>query len=58
MKILSGDVTVNAAIQALSTQGVTTLVTSGTVTTMNNKPAPIQVVKTQNYISEFEIFIS
>ena len=53
MKILSGDVTVNAAIQALSTQGVTTLVTSGTVTTMNNKPAPIQVVKTQNYISEY-----
>ena len=28
------------------------MVTSGTVTTMNNKPAPIQVVKTQNYISQ------
>lgn len=53
MKILSGDITVNAAINALSTQGVTTLVTSGTVTTMNNKPAPIQVVKTQDYISEY-----
>jgi len=53
MKILSGDVTVNAAMQALATQGTTTLVTSGTVTTMNNKPAPIQVVKTQNYISEY-----
>lgn len=53
MKIVSGDVTVNAAMQALATQGTTTLVTSGTVTTMNNKPAPIQVVKTQNYISEY-----
>ncbi len=53
MKILSGDVTINAAMQALATQGTTTLVTSGTVTTMNNKPAPIQVVKTQNYISEY-----
>ena len=53
MKILSGDVSVTAAMQALAKQGSTTLVTSGTVTTMNNKPAPIQVVKTQNYISEY-----
>lgn len=53
MKILSGDVTINAAMQALATQGTTTLVTSGTVTTMNNKPAPIQVIKKQNYISEY-----
>ncbi|MCM1323717.1 MAG: hypothetical protein NC218_06110 [Acetobacter sp.] len=53
MSILSGDVSANAAIQALATQGVTTLVTSGTVTTMNNKPAPIQVIKKQNYISEY-----
>ncbi len=53
MKIVSGDVTIGAAIQSLSKQGTTTLVTSGTVTTMNNKPAPIQVVKTQNYISEY-----
>ena len=43
---------VDAAMQALSREGQTNLVTSGTVTTMNNKPAPIQVVKTQNYISE------
>ena len=28
------------------------MVTSGTVTTLNNKPAPIQVIKKQNYISE------
>lgn len=53
MKILSGDVSINAAMNALATQGSTTLVTSGTVTTMNNKPAPIQVVKKQNYISEY-----
>ncbi len=43
---------IDASIQALSQEGNTHLVTSGTVTTMNNKPAPIQVVKTQNYISE------
>lgn len=43
---------INAIIKALSTQGATSLVTSGTVTTLNNKPAPIQVIKKQNYISE------
>ena len=42
---------VTAAINALSQEGRANLVTSGTVTTMNNKPAPIQVVRTQNYIS-------
>jgi len=52
MKILGGDVSVEAAIQALAKQTTTTLVTSGTVTTMNNKPAPIQVVSKQNYVSE------
>ncbi len=52
MAVLPGNWTVNAAIQALSSQGTTNLVTSGTVTTLNNKPAPIQVVRKQNYISE------
>ncbi|MDY4841539.1 MAG: hypothetical protein SO314_04165 [Alphaproteobacteria bacterium] len=42
----------SAIVKALSSQGATTLVTSGTVTTLNNKPAPIQVIKKQNYISE------
>ena len=52
MAIVSGRWTINSAIQALSEQGTTALITSGTVTTLNNKPAPIQVVRTQNYISE------
>lgn len=52
MGISSGSWSVDAAMQALSQEGQTNLVTSGTVTTMNNKPAPIQVVKTQNYISQ------
>ena len=43
---------VDAAVNALSSEGQTNLVTSGTVTTMNNKPAPIQVVRTQKYISQ------
>lgn len=42
----------DAIIQALSQKKRTTLVTSGTVTTLNNKPAPIQVTQKQNYISE------
>ncbi len=52
MTIVSGKWTMSAAIQALSEQGTTNMITSGTVTTLNNKPAPIQVVRTQNYISE------
>jgi len=52
MTIVSGSWTLQGAIQAFSEQGTTNLITSGTVTTLNNKPAPIQVVKTQNYISE------
>ena len=52
MTLLPGNVTVQGALQALSTQGTTNLITSGTVTTLNNKPAPIQVVRKQNYISE------
>ena len=53
MKILGGDVDIKAALQNLAEQTTTTLVTSGTVTTMNNKPAPIKVVTTQKYISEY-----
>ena len=52
LAVASGDWSVNSFIQALSTQGTTTLLTSGTVTTMNNKPAPIQVTQKENYISE------
>lgn len=52
MGITTGRWNLSAVIQALSEQGTTNLITSGTVTTLNNKPAPIQVVKTQNYISE------
>lgn len=44
----SGD----AIMQAISKKNKTALVTSGTVTTLNNKPAPIQVTQKQNYISE------
>lgn len=52
MTLLPDKWTIDATIKAISEQGKTHLVTSGTVTTMNNKPAPIQVVQTQNYISE------
>lgn len=52
MRIMPGFWDINSSIKAMSTQATTNLITSGTVTTMNNKPAPIQVVKKQNYISE------
>ncbi len=52
MRVMPGNWNIGASIQALSTQGTTNLITSGTVTTLNNKPAPIQVVRKQNYISE------
>lgn len=52
MSLVPKNVSIDAAIQALSKQTTTNLITSGTITTLNNKPAPIQVVKKQNYISE------
>lgn len=52
MHIMPGNWNISSSIQALSKHNTTNLITSGTVTTMNNKPAPIQVVKKQNYISE------
>lgn len=52
MTIKPGDWSVTGFIQALSAKNNTTLVTSGTVTTLNNKPAPIQVTRKENYISE------
>lgn len=52
MNIMPGNWNINSSIQALSKKNTTNLITSGTVTTMNNKPAPIQVVKKQKYISE------
>ena len=53
MTIFPGNWDINAAIQAISKQGSASLVTSGTVTTLNNKPAPIQVVNKEKYISEY-----
>ena len=52
MTIAPGNWSVTTFIQALSEKNNTTLVTSGTVTTLNNKPAPIQVTRKENYISE------
>ena len=50
--IVKNNWSANAIIQALSEKNRASLVTSGTVTTLNNKPAPIQVTQKQNYISE------
>ncbi len=45
----------NAIIQALSSQGKTRSITSASVTTMNNKVAPVQVTTSQNYIKEISV---
>ena len=50
--ILKKNWSADAAMQAISKKNRSSLVTSGTVTTLNNKPAPIQVTQKQNYISE------
>ncbi len=44
-----------AIIQALSTQGKTALITSTSVTTLNNKVAPVQVTTQENYVRETTI---
>ena len=45
----------SSIIQALSTQGKTALVTSTSVTTLNNKVAPVQVTTQENYVKETTI---
>ena len=47
-----------AIIQAISTQGKTTLVTSSTVTTLNNKVAPVQISTSKNYLKEITVTTS
>lgn len=44
-----------AIIQALSTQGKTSLVTSSSVTTLNNKIAPVQISTSENYVKETNV---
>ena len=48
----------NAVIQAFSSQGKTSLVTSASVTTLNNKVAPIQITTQQNYVKETNVSTS
>lgn len=47
-----------AIIQAFSTQGKTSLVTSTSVTTLNNKVAPVQISTSQNYVKEVNVTTS
>ena len=47
-----------SVIQAFSTLGKTSLVTSSSVTTMNNKVAPVQVTTSENYVKETNVTTS
>lgn len=44
-----------AIIQAFSTQGRTSLVTSSSVTTLNNKVAPVQISTAENYVKKTNV---
>ncbi len=45
----------SAIIQAFSTQGKTRQLTSASVTTMNNKVAPVQITTSENYVKEINV---
>lgn len=48
----------NIMMEALSTQGTASLVTSASVVTMNNKIAPVQVSTNESYIEKSETTVS
>lgn len=48
----------NSIIQAFSSQGKTSLVTSASATTLNNKVAPIQVTTQENYVKQTNVSTS
>lgn len=48
----------NILMEALSTQGTASLVTSASVVTMNNKIAPVQVSTNESYIEKSETTVS
>lgn len=55
MGIVSGNFDINASIDALSVHGETQVVTTGTVITMNNKPAPIQATTMHAYVKKVSV---
>lgn len=57
MTLIPGDKhigTTDLIVQALKTQGTTSLMTSASVTTMNNRIAPIQVSTDESYVEKIE----
>lgn len=57
MTLIPGDKHIgetNLIVQALNDQGTTSLVTSASVTTMNNRIAPIQVSTDESYVEKIE----
>ncbi len=48
----------SSIIKALSTQGKTRQLTSSSVTTMNNKVAPVQITTSENYLKEINVTTS
>lgn len=55
MGLISGNFNISASLDALSTAGETHVVTTGTVITMNNKPAPIQATTLHSYVKKVSV---
>ncbi|MBR3676716.1 MAG: PilN family type IVB pilus formation outer membrane protein [Alphaproteobacteria bacterium] len=55
MGLVSGNFDISATLDALSSSGETHVVTTGTVITMNNKPAPIQATTLHSYVKKVSI---
>lgn len=53
-RIVSGDVTAEVMINALSTQGKVSTLSSPSVTTLNLKPAPVLVGRQRTYLASIE----
>ncbi len=51
--VAKGDFSLNAMIDALSSQGKVTVATRAGATTSNNRPAPIEVVDEVSYVKEY-----
>ena len=55
MGLMKGKIDLSATLTGLSKEGNTQIITSGTVTTMNNKVAPIKVMRKERYVKEQSI---
>jgi len=54
LSIIDGDISISAIVQALSRQGKVVVDTKTGVTTVNNRPVPVEVVDAVSYVASIE----